>query len=387
MKTTSSTDAAEPRQALIFIPDISGFTRFVTDTEISHAKHIIGELLEILMDANKIGLEVSEIEGDAILFYRFGKAPSAEDMMNQVKEMFSRFHMHLKKYESHRVCNCGACCTANKLAIKFIAHYGDITINTIRQYKKLFGKEIIVAHRLLKNDIDSHEYSLFTDNLIDANDTWKNIEQKTWSPVKYDAQEYDSGKVGFCYVSLIPLLNELPEPSLEDYSMGNMKSKLMDTEVVIDAPFEMVFNVVADIPWRAKWLPGAMEVITDINSSLAQTGQTHKCLAKGPVIVSHDYSLNDHIITFTETDTKKSYCVVYTLKKLDEHRTQINTTTFMKKNFIKEIMFNLMMKKKMKEAYFMAWENLNNYCKSLIEKRTDHPYRIKITPDRVVTAA
>src|SRR4029453_12291796 len=177
MTNSSPNNTAGPQQALIFIPDISGFTRFVTDTEVSHAKHIIEELLEILIDANKIGLEVSEIEGDAILFYRFGKAPSAQDLLDQVKTMFSDFHLHLKKYETHRVCNCGACSTAHNLAVKFVAHYGDVSMNTIRQYKKLFGKDVIVAHRLLKNEIDSSEYSLFTDNLRDANESWKNIDQ------------------------------------------------------------------------------------------------------------------------------------------------------------------------------------------------------------------
>ncbi len=55
---------------LLFIPDISGFTQFVNETEIQDSQHIIEELLEAIIDANEIGLEISEIEGDAILFYR-----------------------------------------------------------------------------------------------------------------------------------------------------------------------------------------------------------------------------------------------------------------------------------------------------------------------------
>lgn len=58
-------------RGLLFIPDISGFTRFVTETEIGHSRIIIQELLEILINANGIGLEISEIEGDAILFYKY----------------------------------------------------------------------------------------------------------------------------------------------------------------------------------------------------------------------------------------------------------------------------------------------------------------------------
>ncbi|MBS1564922.1 MAG: DUF2652 domain-containing protein, partial [Bacteroidetes bacterium] len=62
-------------RGLLFIPDISGFTRFVNQTEIGHSRMIIQELLEVLINANQVGLEISEIEGDAILFYKFGEAP------------------------------------------------------------------------------------------------------------------------------------------------------------------------------------------------------------------------------------------------------------------------------------------------------------------------
>ena len=383
----NSPETTAPQQALIFIPDISGFTKFVTETEISHSQHIIEELLEIIIDANKIGLEVSEIEGDAVLFYRFGAAPSAQEMLDQVKEMFSRFHMHLKKYETHRICNCGACCTANKLAIKFIAHYGDITMNNIRQYKKLFGKDVIVAHRLLKNEIDSDQYSLFTDNLRKANETWSSAGHNAWTVFQEAEQEYDSGKVSFCYLSMDPLMKELPEPKMEEYSIKGLKSKLMEINHTIHAPLETVFNVVADLPWRSKWIPGALPQITDINEIIASTGQTHKCLAKGPILISHDYSLSDHLITFTETDADKTFCCVYHMKKLNENSTQVDVSMFLKKNFMKELMFKLFMKSKYTKVYDQSFKNLKAYCESLVEKKETHPYSIKIKPEVAAVTA
>ena len=42
-------------KGLLFIPDISGFTRFVNETEIEHSRLIIQELLELLINANQIG--------------------------------------------------------------------------------------------------------------------------------------------------------------------------------------------------------------------------------------------------------------------------------------------------------------------------------------------
>ena len=55
-------------KGLIFIPDINEFTNFVTNTEIEHSRQ---ELLEILIDSNSLGLEISEVEGDAILIREY----------------------------------------------------------------------------------------------------------------------------------------------------------------------------------------------------------------------------------------------------------------------------------------------------------------------------
>ena len=54
---------------LIFIPDISGFSKFVSNTDIEHSQHIIEELLETLINANEIGLQISEIEGKKIVVF------------------------------------------------------------------------------------------------------------------------------------------------------------------------------------------------------------------------------------------------------------------------------------------------------------------------------
>ncbi len=47
---------------LIFIADISGFTRFINEVEINHGSHIISELLEIVLERNELNLDVAEIE-------------------------------------------------------------------------------------------------------------------------------------------------------------------------------------------------------------------------------------------------------------------------------------------------------------------------------------
>ncbi len=138
-------------RGLIFIPDISGFTRFVNEVEIDHSRHIIQELLEVIINSNKIGLEVSEIEGDAILFYKYGDSPDLKEVYDQVEKMFCEFHKQLHTYDHRRFCQCKACTGAVDLTLKVITHYGEFTGYNVKNFNKLIGKDIIVAHQLLKN--------------------------------------------------------------------------------------------------------------------------------------------------------------------------------------------------------------------------------------------
>jgi len=52
-------------RATILIPDISGYTDFLTKTELVHSSHIINELLEAILAANSGEFVLSEVEGDA----------------------------------------------------------------------------------------------------------------------------------------------------------------------------------------------------------------------------------------------------------------------------------------------------------------------------------
>jgi len=72
--------------------------------------------------------------------------------------MFCSFHKGLIAYDHRRYCQCKAYMSAVDLSLKVITHYGEFTGYNVKQFNKLIGKDIIVAHQLLKNDNDQHEY-------------------------------------------------------------------------------------------------------------------------------------------------------------------------------------------------------------------------------------
>jgi hypothetical protein len=356
-----ATDVIQP--ALLFVPDISGFTQFVQATEMVHSRHIIEELLETLIEANDLGLQVSEVEGDAILFYRFGHAPTAEEFFEQVQKMFVTFHGHLRLYETQRICQCGACTSAQTLTLKIVAHYGHITQSHIKEHVKLFGQDVITVHRLLKNDIAHHEYALFTQALGDA---WPPAATPAWAQREEGSQAYDVGRVNYGYVPLVPLRRLVPEPRVEDFSIPGVTVQLFSCEHVVHAPLGLVFEVVSDLPTRLQWVQGAKDVEMR-NQHLNRLGTKHRCLVDkhSPVVVTSGVTGDADTITLTETDEKKALCVVYTFRQEGEGQTCVRMDGFVRDALVLRTLFKLFFKKKLTQRFQASGEKLKQYCEEL----------------------
>jgi hypothetical protein len=154
------TPDTEVHEGLLFIPDISGFTELVQTTDVLTGKQITSELLSAILSQNNLKLNIAEVEGDAILFFRYGKAPNIYELMEQYELMKKAFERKLQELQirfSQPII----------LSLKVIAHYGVMTEYKIGPFVKLYGKVLIEAHRLLKNAIGSDSYLLLTDSLLD----------------------------------------------------------------------------------------------------------------------------------------------------------------------------------------------------------------------------
>ncbi|GEJ43501.1 DUF2652 domain-containing protein [Chryseobacterium sp. ON_d1] len=146
-------------EGMIIIPDISGYTDFVNSICIEAGRYITRELLSAILQANTIGMKVSEIEGDAILFYKFCKKPSVQKILKLYETMLRSFTVRLKEIEAVIGHELG-------LSLKLVAHYGTFSEYTIGAFKKLYGEPVIKAHTLLKNNIKSKTYILMTYDMI-----------------------------------------------------------------------------------------------------------------------------------------------------------------------------------------------------------------------------
>src|SRR3954471_12613355 len=165
--------------ATILIPDISGFTEFMTTTELNHSSHAINMLIDAMVNAVGEEYEVSEIEGDAVLLIKKGHPPSKKEILDTCLKIFNAFHFQRKWMQQYTICPCGACQAIINLTLKFVVHHGPLAEIKVGRFVKHSGTEMIVAHRLLKNSIHNNEYVLITEKLLQqAADSFEGVELK-----------------------------------------------------------------------------------------------------------------------------------------------------------------------------------------------------------------
>ncbi len=260
-------------KSFIYIPDISGFTKFVTETEISHSEHIISELISVILNSNTLEFKVSEIEGDAVLFYKLDSPPSLDEIYNQSKEMFLNFHSLLKQIEKDAVCQCGACRTASNLTLKFIGHLGNFKEVAIQSFTKLIGSDVILAHRLLKNNVLSNEYLLFTENYLKTQNNIK-LPNEDKVELKKNVEYFDNfGEVSSKFINFTPLLKQIPKISNTN-NLSN-ETKNPDVTITIEAPMLLVHEKLIDINAKLEWVPGIKGVKTE--DKINRVNTSHIC--------------------------------------------------------------------------------------------------------------
>jgi hypothetical protein len=146
----------------LVLADISGFTAFVTATELEHGAEVTGVLLADVMAALSPPLEIQELEGDAV----FALGPDAgEDrrLIEAFDRAFAAFGERRREIASDASCACRACRGVLGLSLKLIVHHGSFMRQVVRGRSRVAGPDIILAHRFLKNDVEPATYVLFTE--------------------------------------------------------------------------------------------------------------------------------------------------------------------------------------------------------------------------------
>ena len=153
----------------LVLADISGFTAFVTATELEHGPQIIGALLEAVMRRLSPPLEIQEVEGDAVFAVGAdGTVPARARLLDVFDDAFAAFKRLQRELAEDESCGCRACRSVDTLDLKIVAHHGRFLRQSVGGRTPLAGPDVILAHRLLKNGVtDTRAYLLLTEAMLE----------------------------------------------------------------------------------------------------------------------------------------------------------------------------------------------------------------------------
>lgn len=156
------------KSGFLVLADISGFTAFLTATELEHGPPLIKELLEEVIRRIAPPLEIHGIEGDAV----FAVGPDGTvlppaSLRAILRSAFEGFRAKQRELAADESCNCRCCHGVGSLRLKAIGHYGAFVEYAVGGRSQLAGPAVILAHRMLKNRVTGSDYALLTRPALD----------------------------------------------------------------------------------------------------------------------------------------------------------------------------------------------------------------------------
>ena len=163
---------SKAESACFAIADISGYTHFVSGVELDHAQDIIADIMDTLVKALRPPFRLAKFEGDAAFVFAPADKLDGALLQDSIEQAYFAFRKRLRSIKQANSCECQACRQMQSLDVKFVVHCGDFIRQKMAGREELAGRDVILVHRLLKNEVGKtfgpHAYALYTDACLQA---------------------------------------------------------------------------------------------------------------------------------------------------------------------------------------------------------------------------
>jgi hypothetical protein len=162
-----------PQKGFLLIADITGYTMFLTSSELEHAQGVLDALFKSIFAEIKAPITLSNLQGDAALAHLpDANVPQRQFPLDAIERIYCSFANTLAAMRLNTTCTCNACRNMGSLDLKFFLHHGEYATQTLAGRTELQGPEVIRLHRLMKNSVTKttgiKAYALVTQQAADA---------------------------------------------------------------------------------------------------------------------------------------------------------------------------------------------------------------------------
>ncbi len=238
------------------IADISGYTEYLSAVEIDHAQDILADLVGTVVSALRPTFRLAKLEGDAAFCVAPADKVDASLLLDTIERCYFGFRRRRRDVRQATACECRACVRIPNLDLKFVAHGGLSIRQRVAGHEELLGSDVIVVHRLLKNDIVEKlhvpAYAALTGSLVES----LGIDPAALQMIGH-TETYEH--VGDVALWVLDLERRWQEEDIRERVLVGPADALYDMQRPIAAPPQVVWEFVTTPGRRVMWqAPGGV---------------------------------------------------------------------------------------------------------------------------------
>ena len=246
---------AEP--TCFLIADISGYTGYLADVELDHAEDILADLVGAVVSALRPDFRLAKLEGDAAFMFMTAETVDGSMLLDTIERCYFGFRRRRRDVRQATSCECVACARIPDLDLKFVVHHGTAIHHKVAGQQELLGSDVILVHRLLKNDVVEmtgiDAYALISQACIDASDL---------DPAALGMREHTDtyDRIGDVRLWVLDLERRWQEEDARARVLVAPEESILIVSVPTNVPPQLAWEFITKPGQRMSWQPWVTEV-------------------------------------------------------------------------------------------------------------------------------
>jgi Protein of unknown function (DUF2652)/Polyketide cyclase / dehydrase and lipid transport len=293
--------AAQP--TCFLIADISGYTGYLANVELDHARDILADLVGAVVTALRPNFRLAKLEGDAAFTYMTAERIDGSMLLDMIERCYFGFRRRRRDVRQATSCECNACVQIPDLDLKFVVHHGSAIHQTVAGRQELLGSDVIVVHRLLKNEVVERlgmsAYALISQKCIDASD----IDPVALGMVEH-AETYD--RIGDVRAWAHDLERRWQEEEARSRVFVSPEEAFVTVTVPTNVPPQVAWEFLTKPGQRMSWQPWVTEVtIQGAKGGRRGPGSANHCMHGKDAVIEEilDWRPYDYVTDRTILET------------------------------------------------------------------------------------
>lgn len=302
---------AKTENGYFLIADITGYTQYLSASELEHAHEVLQTLMELLIRHTRPPLIISRLAGDAVISYGLrDNFLAGQTFLEMIEDTYVAFRHAIDLMVMNNTCQCNACANIGNLDLKFFVHYGAFTRQRLDQHDELLGADVILIHRLLKNTIAEktgiRAYALYTDAAIRQLGI-----ADVCSAMTEHIEEYEHlGEIKTWIQDMHPVWQAKREALKIEFPPAQIIAR---QSAEFPVPVEIVWDMLADPKYRSPFLNAVKQNILHRQNGRIAPGSAFQCFHGDGRITTQtilEWRPFEQMTTEDNTPVPKTTCLI-----------------------------------------------------------------------------